>query len=123
LEDRADYRILTNELEGSALEEAPDLGLPVRRIREMLEGEGASLAAMSGSGSTCFGLFEDFTAARRAVESLRASGFAAHRARTLTRVEFRRDWSLRLGRQTSRRPRQRGGHHGDHRRQDHSGRR
>ncbi|MBN2369240.1 MAG: 4-(cytidine 5'-diphospho)-2-C-methyl-D-erythritol kinase [Vicinamibacteria bacterium] len=96
--DRASFRILTNELERSALEEAPDLADTVRRVRRILVGEGALFAGMSGSGSSCFGLFIERAAARRAVKATRAAGFAAHRGRTVTLGGFRRTWSLRFGR-------------------------
>jgi 4-diphosphocytidyl-2-C-methyl-D-erythritol kinase len=97
-EDRAAFRILTNELERPALEEAPDLVSRVQRIRRVLLDGGAVLAGLSGSGSSCYGLFNEPAAARRAVNAVRAAGFVAHRSRTLTLGEFRRAWTPILGR-------------------------
>ena len=90
LEGEAGFRVLFNELEDAALEEAPDLGEAVRRIRGILSEAGARHMALSGSGSTYFGLFADSRRAHRAVAALRALGFRALRCRTLTRDEYRR---------------------------------
>ena len=43
----------TNDLEGPVAARHPEIRLVVERLREA----GATLAAMSGSGSACFGLF------------------------------------------------------------------
>jgi len=45
-----------NDLQPAALEHAPDIA---RMITALEAGEGCTLARMSGSGATCFGLFED----------------------------------------------------------------
>jgi 4-diphosphocytidyl-2-C-methyl-D-erythritol kinase len=89
---------LTNELEQAALEEAPALAAKARRLREVLVGAGARLAALSGSGSSYFGVFIEAGAARRAQRALAAEGFSALRARTLTRQGYQRAWSRSLGR-------------------------
>jgi 4-diphosphocytidyl-2-C-methyl-D-erythritol kinase len=92
------YRLLTNDLEGAALEEAPALKGAVARIRGVLVREGAMLAALSGSGSTYFGLFEDGDGARRALAGLAHAGFSAIRARTLSLDQYRRHWTRSLTR-------------------------
>jgi 4-diphosphocytidyl-2-C-methyl-D-erythritol kinase len=84
---------LTNDLEEAALEEAPALAAKARRLREILVGAGARLAALSGSGSSYFGVFADGRAARKAQVALAAEGVTALRARTLTRDQYQRDWS------------------------------
>jgi len=57
----------------------------VARALAGLRGAGAELVRMTGSGSSCFGLFSDSATARRAAEDLGASlGWACRPARTLT---------------------------------------
>jgi 4-diphosphocytidyl-2-C-methyl-D-erythritol kinase len=86
------WGVLSNDLEQAALEEAPALAEQGRRIRGAMSREGARLAALSGSGSTYFGLFDDPRAARRAQKALAKEGFSALRVRTLSRDEYRRVW-------------------------------
>lgn len=97
LEGSRVYEVLSNDLEEAALEEAPDLARQARRIRGTLVREGARLAALSGSGSSYFGVFDDARRARRAQAALAAEGFIASRARTLSRDQYRRIWSRSLG--------------------------
>jgi 4-diphosphocytidyl-2-C-methyl-D-erythritol kinase len=99
LEGKSAFRALSNDLEDAALEEAPDLRGPVALIRGILVREGALLAALSGSGSTYFGLFDGAGKARRAEAALSAAGFAVHRGRTLGLDQYRKAWSrcLRSG--------------------------
>jgi 4-diphosphocytidyl-2-C-methyl-D-erythritol kinase len=97
LEGSSPLKILTNELEAAALEEAPELRHQVRRIRGFLVRDGALLAALSGSGSSYFGLFDDARRAGRARAALRAAGFAALRSRTLSLDQYRRCWSRSFG--------------------------
>jgi len=89
LEGAGAFRLLVNELEEAALEEAPALREQARRIRAVLLRGGALLAALSGSGSSYFGLFGLARAARRACESLAAEGFRAQAVRTLTLEQYR----------------------------------
>ena len=89
----AAVRGLVNELEEAALEEAPDLREPVGRIREVLVAGGAHLAALTGSGSACFGVFADGVAARAASRRLRQQGLRSSLARTVTGSEYRRYWA------------------------------
>ena len=57
---------LQNALEEPALELVPGIG----KIKEALLRQGAMAAAMTGSGSAVFGLFEEESTARAAVEAL-----------------------------------------------------
>ena len=88
------YRLLVNDLEEAAMEEAPALRERVARIRDVLRGEGALVAALSGSGSSFFGLFGDARAARRAGVALGSHGFPARVVRTLTLDQYRKAWTL-----------------------------
>ncbi|HET7294890.1 MAG TPA: 4-(cytidine 5'-diphospho)-2-C-methyl-D-erythritol kinase [Vicinamibacteria bacterium] len=90
LEGDAGFRALVNELEDAALEEAPDLRAAVSRVRGVLSEAGARHMALSGSGSTYFGLFRDARRAQKAVAALRALGFRALRCRTLTLDQYRK---------------------------------
>ncbi len=90
LEADGAYKLLSNDLEEAALEEAPGLAEGAKRMRGVLIREGARLAALSGSGSSYFGLFSDPRAARRARAALAKDGFTALLARTLSRNEYRR---------------------------------
>lgn len=92
LEGPGAFRFLANDLEEAALEEAPALREQARRIRAVLLGEGARLAALSGSGASYFGLFESARGAARAREALLAGGFRAMVARTLTLDQYRGAW-------------------------------
>src|SRR6185436_8320225 len=102
VEGEESFPILSNELERAALQEAPELAEIGRRIRRVLVREGARLAALSGSGSSFFGLFDDAVRARRAQARLEAEGFTALRGRTLTLDQYRRIWSRSLGREGAR---------------------
>lgn len=90
LEGEAGFRFLANDLESAALEEAPDLQAAVSRIRGVLGEAGARHMALSGSGSTYFGLFSESRRARMAAGALRAQGFRALRCRTLSLDQYRR---------------------------------
>jgi 4-diphosphocytidyl-2-C-methyl-D-erythritol kinase len=81
---------LVNDLEPAALQEAPDLAEKVTAVRAILVSTGARFAALSGSGSSFFGVFEDAAGARRGHAALRDSGYNAIRSRTLTFPEYRR---------------------------------
>ena len=58
-----------NDLEAPAIELAPAIAEVLAVLRKL---PGCRLARMSGSGATCFGLFESSTAARTAARTLRA---------------------------------------------------
>jgi 4-diphosphocytidyl-2-C-methyl-D-erythritol kinase len=92
LEGSGAYRFLQNDLEEAALEEAPALREQAGRIRAVLLREGASLVALSGSGSSYFGLFENARPAERARAALSAEGFRVLAGRTLTLEQYRDAW-------------------------------
>lgn len=100
LEGSGGCRFLHNDLEEAALEEVPALREQAGRIRAVLLREGACLAALSGSGSSYFGLFEDARPAKRARAALAVEGFRALAARTLTLEQYRGAW----GRSPDRKP-------------------
>jgi 4-diphosphocytidyl-2-C-methyl-D-erythritol kinase len=56
-------------MEAPARAIAPVIG----EVLDFIAGQGALLARMSGSGATCFGLFESDTAAARAADAIRAA--------------------------------------------------
>lgn len=71
LADLADWlRALRNDLEGPALARLPVIGGMLAAIAGT---DGCRLTRMSGSGATCFGLYDDLDAARRAADDLRAA--------------------------------------------------
>jgi 4-diphosphocytidyl-2-C-methyl-D-erythritol kinase len=102
LEGAGRYAMLSNDLEKAAFEEAPELAQAAAHIRRVLVREGAGLAALSGSGSSFFGLFDDPRRARRAHAALTAAGFHALRVKTLPLDQYRSVWSRSLGRRAVR---------------------
>jgi 4-diphosphocytidyl-2-C-methyl-D-erythritol kinase len=77
---------LRNELEPSVVRHHPTIA----RLRQMLVDAGAVTAAMSGSGSAVFGLFERADAARRTARDLARPGWLVISTRTLNRAEYQR---------------------------------
>jgi 4-diphosphocytidyl-2-C-methyl-D-erythritol kinase len=75
---------LRNDLEPAVTAHHP----PIGRIRQALIDAGAVVAAMSGSGSTVFGLFERHDAARRTAADLARPGWLVVQTRTLSRREY-----------------------------------
>jgi 4-diphosphocytidyl-2-C-methyl-D-erythritol kinase len=57
-----------NDLEAPAIAIAPVIADVLARLQAL---PGCRLARMSGSGATCFGLFEDIEVARQAADGLR----------------------------------------------------
>jgi 4-diphosphocytidyl-2-C-methyl-D-erythritol kinase len=55
-----------NDMTGAAIEVLPDIGLVLNTLEDI-----ADTVRMSGSGATCFALFDDFVAAQAAAERLR----------------------------------------------------
>jgi 4-diphosphocytidyl-2-C-methyl-D-erythritol kinase len=92
LEGRASFRLLSNDLEAAALDEVPALREQAARIRAGFEAAGARHSALSGSGASYFGLFDEAGKARRACAALLAQGLQARVARTLTLDEYRAAW-------------------------------
>ncbi len=77
---------LRNDLERPVVGHHPAIG----RIKQSLLDAGAAFAAMSGSGSAVFGLFERADAARRTANDLARPGWLSLHTRTLTRKEYER---------------------------------
>jgi 4-diphosphocytidyl-2-C-methyl-D-erythritol kinase len=77
---------LRNDLEGPVIRHHPAIG----RIRQSLLDAGAAFAAMSGSGSAVFGLFERADAARRTANDLARPGWLSLHTRTIDRREYAR---------------------------------
>jgi 4-diphosphocytidyl-2-C-methyl-D-erythritol kinase len=76
---------LRNDLEPAVARRHPEIG----RLSHDLRRLGAAYAAMSGSGSAVFGLFESRAAAAAAARALRAAGRRTIVTRTLNRRRFR----------------------------------
>ena len=77
---------LRNDLEHAVVGHHPAIG----RIKQSLIDAGAAFAAMSGSGSAVFGLFERADAARRTANDLARPGWLSLHTRTLNRREYAR---------------------------------
>jgi len=77
---------LRNDLEGPVVRHHP----AIARIRQSLLDAGANFAAMSGSGSAVFGLFERADAARRTAADLARPGWLSLHTRTMSRREYAR---------------------------------
>lgn len=75
---------LRNDLEPAVTARHPTIG----RIKQALMSAGAVQAAMTGSGSTVFGLFERQDAARRTAAALARPGWLVVSTRTLSRAEY-----------------------------------
>jgi 4-diphosphocytidyl-2-C-methyl-D-erythritol kinase len=75
---------LRNDLEAPVIRHHPTIA----RIRQSLLDAGAVLAAMSGSGSAVFGLFERQDAARRTARDMTRPGWRVEWTRTLSRREY-----------------------------------
>ena len=77
---------LRNDLEPPVTKHHPAIG----RLRQSLVDAGATFAAMSGSGSAVFGLFDRADAARRTANDLARPGWAVVCTKTLNRREYAR---------------------------------
>jgi 4-diphosphocytidyl-2-C-methyl-D-erythritol kinase len=77
---------LRNDLEPPVVRHHPAIG----RIKQSLIDAGAAFAAMSGSGSAVFGLFERGDAARRTANDLSRPGWLSLHSRTLSRKDYER---------------------------------
>jgi 4-diphosphocytidyl-2-C-methyl-D-erythritol kinase len=77
---------LANDLEPAVIRHHPTIAA----IRQALVDAGAFTAAMSGSGSAVFGLFDRADAARRTAQDLARPGWTVVCTRTMSRVEFER---------------------------------
>ena len=83
---------LRNDLEVPVVRHHP----AIARIRQSLIDAGAAFAAMSGSGSAVFGLFERGEAARRTANDLARPGWLSLFTRTLSRKEYARRVAVTL---------------------------
>jgi 4-diphosphocytidyl-2-C-methyl-D-erythritol kinase len=92
-------RNLGNDLEAPVTTHHPTIG----RIKQALVEAGAVYAAMSGSGSTVFGLFERHDAANRTARDLARPGWHVLATRTMTRAEYARKLRPTLARGRNRR--------------------
>ena len=81
----ADHLTVFNDLERPVSLRHPEL----LDIREHLERAGAVAAAMTGSGSTVFGLFKSRAGAAAARDRLGAAGWSSQVTRTATRTQAR----------------------------------
>ena len=90
---------LRNDLEAPVVGHHPAVG----RIKQSLLDAGAVYAAMSGSGSAVFGLFERLDAARRTAADLSRPGWLVLSTRTLSRSEYSRQVRRVLARKRRRR--------------------
>jgi len=75
---------LRNDLEIAVVRHHP----AIARMRQSLLDAGAAFAAMSGSGSAVFGLFERSDAARRTANDLARPGWLSVHTRTLSRRDY-----------------------------------
>ena len=89
---------LRNDLEPAVTSHHPTIG----RIKHALLDAGAVFAAMSGSGSTVFGLFERHDAATRTARDLARPGWHVLATRTVSRADYAR--RLRVPRARPRAP-------------------
>lgn len=86
---------LRNDLERAAIRESPALAEVARRIRRAGRSAGAIQAAMSGSGSSFFLLFEDAASRAAASRELRAAGLASLGCSFVSRGSYDRRFEVR----------------------------
>ncbi len=79
-----------NDLEPYARELCPVIGV----IKDRLIAAGASVASMSGSGSSVFGIFRDERALDVAARELKSAGYAAFRCQPVGRSDYRSELGL-----------------------------
>lgn len=80
--------LLHNDLERAALDQSPSLRATARQVRRIGRSTGARQAAMSGSGSCFFLLFDDATARRNAEIGLREAGIFSRKSSFLSRRDY-----------------------------------
>ena len=86
---------LRNDLERAAIEESPKLAEVARGIRRVGRAAGAVQAAMSGSGSCFFLLFEDATSRARASQELRDAGVPSIRCSFVSKRSYESRFEIR----------------------------
>ena len=85
---------LRNDLDQAAFQESYALDAMARRVRRIGRKTGASLAAMSGAGSSFFLLFDGTESERAAAIALREAGIPAKRASFLSRRTYERRFEI-----------------------------
>jgi 4-diphosphocytidyl-2-C-methyl-D-erythritol kinase len=75
-----------NDFEAVVLTEYPEIAAIKLRLNEL----GARHALMSGSGATVFGVFDNLVTSERAREAMRAQGYWAACATTISRDEYQK---------------------------------
>jgi len=83
---RQNMHCLANDLEPFAVQQHPEIGLMVDRLKRA----NALMAAMTGSGSVVFGLFKECSVARAARVIVRRPGWRTSISRTIGHEEFAR---------------------------------
>ena len=78
------HPMLENDFEPLVFRKLPELA----RVKKALREAGAEVASLSGSGSALFGLFREYSTARRAAQELRGQGRRVILTRTISRREF-----------------------------------
>ncbi len=86
---------LRNDLERAAIEESPALAAAARRIRRAARVSGAVQAAMSGSGSSFFLLFEDVASRAAARRELREAGILGVPCAFVSRRSYEKRFEIR----------------------------
>jgi 4-diphosphocytidyl-2-C-methyl-D-erythritol kinase len=86
---------LLNQLEPAAIAQSPPLGAIARQIRVVARSAGAVHAAMSGSGSSFFLLFNDAAALRAGAEDLRKAGIFTQRCSFISRRAYGERFEIR----------------------------
>ena len=81
---RGRLEVLRNDLEGSVSDRYP----VIRQMAERLRGSGAAHAAMTGSGSTVYGLFRAHSAAAAGRRAVRMTGWRTLLTRMVGRTEY-----------------------------------
>ena len=82
--NEAGWNRLGNDFEPVVFRRFPQLA----EAKQILLRSGAEMASLSGSGSAVFGLFRDYSQARKAAQQLRGPGQAVFLTRTVSRREF-----------------------------------
>lgn len=87
---------IVNDFEEVVFTQYPSLRVILERLKQDPPGESTAIyAALSGSGSALFGLYETVEESRAAAERLAAQGIAAYETKTLGREEYWRGMFLR----------------------------
>lgn len=90
----ARFSKLRNDLERSAVAQSPPLAALRRRVRLVARSAGASLAAMSGSGSSFFLLFDEGGSAKNAAAALQALGLRSVRCSFVSKEAYERRFEI-----------------------------